>query len=255
MRSASAKLVGADGHDHELLHVDVLSACAPPLMTFISGTGRTCAFVAADVAVEPERRARRPRRGRPPASPEDRVGAEAALVGRAVELDQRSRRSAAARRPARACEPRRDLVVHVAARRAARPCRRTRARRRAARPPRARRSRRPTARRRGPRARSRAATSTSTVGLPRESRIWRAWTSRWRSCWSFLLGLPRRAVARGGRAWRPDSSPPARSSPAAAKSTPSAAASASARSTRVAEARRPRRAPRARDRRSSGARR
>ena len=32
----------------------VLSACAPPLITFISGTGSTCAFVAADVAVQAE---------------------------------------------------------------------------------------------------------------------------------------------------------------------------------------------------------
>ena len=65
-----------------------LSAWAPPLRTFIIGTGSTCARLAAEVA--PQRQALlgrgRVRGGQRHA--EDRVGAEARLVRRAVELDQ-----------------------------------------------------------------------------------------------------------------------------------------------------------------------
>ena len=67
-----------------------LSACAPPLRTFIIGTGSTCARVAAEVA--PQRLAllgRRGVRGRQ-RDAEDRVGPQPRLVGRAVELDQRA---------------------------------------------------------------------------------------------------------------------------------------------------------------------
>ena len=76
-------------------------------------------------------------------------------------------------------------------------------RRRAARWPRTRRSRRPRARRRGPTAPERTLSSTSTVGLPRLSRIWRACTC---SIWligggallrSGALGRSRRAAHRG----------------------------------------------------------
>ena len=78
-----------------------------------------------------------------------------------------------------------DLAVDVADRLADALAALRARRRRAARPPRARRSRRPTARPPGPRAPDSSTTSTSTVGLPRESRIWRACT---RSIW--LTGLP-----------------------------------------------------------------
>ena len=65
-----------------------------------------------------------------------------------------------------------DLAVHRVDRAAARPCRRSGpGRRRAARPPRGRRSRRRRARRRGRTTPSSSVTSTSTVGLPRLSRI------------------------------------------------------------------------------------
>ena len=68
----------------------VLSACAPPLSTFIIGTGRTCARLAAEVA--PQRQALLGRGGvrGGQRDAEDRVGAEARLVRRAVELDQRA---------------------------------------------------------------------------------------------------------------------------------------------------------------------
>ena len=68
-------------------------------------------------------------------------------------------------------------LVDVLDGRAARPCRRRRVRRRrAARAPRGRRSRRRTGPRRGRAVPSSRRTSTSTVGFPRESRIWRPWT-------------------------------------------------------------------------------
>jgi len=35
---------GSNRHDHEFLEIDGLSACTPPLMIFIIGTGSTCAF-------------------------------------------------------------------------------------------------------------------------------------------------------------------------------------------------------------------
>jgi hypothetical protein len=43
-RSASPKSSKPHG-DHELLEVDVLSACLPPLRMFIIGTGSVCAPV------------------------------------------------------------------------------------------------------------------------------------------------------------------------------------------------------------------
>ena len=70
-----------------------LSACAPPLITFIIGTGSVRAPLPPSVAVERRARVVRGRlRGRE-RDAEDRVRAQAALVRRAVELDQRARRS------------------------------------------------------------------------------------------------------------------------------------------------------------------
>ena len=74
-----------------------LSACAPPLRTFIIGTGRTCARVAAEVAPQRQPLLGRGRVRGGQRDAEDRVGAEARLVRRAVELDQR----AVERRPGR----------------------------------------------------------------------------------------------------------------------------------------------------------
>ena len=66
----------------------LLSACAPPLSTFIIGTGSTPRGLAAEVAPQREALLGRLRvRGRQRHA-EDRVGPEARLVGGAVELDQ-----------------------------------------------------------------------------------------------------------------------------------------------------------------------
>ena len=157
----------------------LVSACAPPLRMFIIGTGSVNALVAverADVPVERHvpRRARR-RAQRRHRDAEQRVGAEPALGRRAVERDHRLVERALVE--VAADERLRDLAVDVARPPCARPCRRSApCRRRAARAPRARRSTRPTAPPRGPRAPPSSVTSTSTVGLPRESRISRPCT-------------------------------------------------------------------------------
>ena len=167
-----------------------LSACAPPLSMFIIGTGSTCARLAAEVAVERQARLapRRPcARGQRDA--EDRVRAEPRLVRRAVELDQRARRGPPGRRrrgraTASAISPLtlrdrlRDALAAVGVAAVAQLDRLELAGRGAG-------------RHRGAaaRARRRATTSTSTVGLPRESRIWRAWTV---SIWLTVSLLQRR---------------------------------------------------------------
>ena len=81
--------VGAGRDDHELLQVDRVGACTPPLITFIIGTGSVRASRAAEVrkSETPASAAAR-LRGRE-RDAEDRVRAEPALVRRAVELDQR----------------------------------------------------------------------------------------------------------------------------------------------------------------------
>ena len=126
------------------------------------------------------RAARRRRRGglrRPPAR---RRGSRSRRAGPCSASRRASISSA--RRP-RAGRPRRDRRRPARARRrrsrrpASRPCRRTRRRRRAARPPRGRRSRRPDGTAARPRAPDSSSTSTSTVGFPRESRIWRPCTA------------------------------------------------------------------------------
>ena len=169
-----------------------LSACAPPLTTFIIGTGRTCGVGPADVAVqaEPELVGGRPGHGE-----RRRRGARSPRARPLLAVPSSSHSSASIARWS--CEVAADqrggeLVVHVAHAPAARPCPRRRRRRRAARPPRgagrgARGHGGATAARR-----TRVTTSTSTVGLPRESRIWRAWTDgdRRRHC---RASLQRRA--------------------------------------------------------------
>ena len=129
-------------------------------------------------------------------TPEDRVRAEGRLVGGAVEVEQRAVDAALVER----VEPGErlgDRTVHVRDGRRARPCRRTRRRRRGARAPRARRSRHRSAPPARPNAPSSSQTSTSTVGLPRESRISRAWTDsisdmgcRWYRTLSGVRGFP-----------------------------------------------------------------
>ena len=141
-----------------------LSACAPPLITFIIGVGSTWAFGPAQVA--PQRRpagvgggARHRERGA-----QHGVGAQRRLVGRAVELEQRVVDPALVER----VEPEQHLGDRARSRR--RPPADALAavaagRRRAARAPRARRWRRPTARAARPNAPSSSQASTSTRGI------------------------------------------------------------------------------------------
>ena len=133
---------------------------------------------------------------------EDRVGAELRLVGRAVELEHRL-----VDEPlvvgVEALDRRADRLDHAVDGLARRPCRGSGRRRRAARPPRTRRWRRRWAPPRGRTSRRRGATSTSTVGLPRESRISRAPTASMDATVLLLVrgraGQPSRAQPRPGR--------------------------------------------------------
>ena len=146
-----------------------LSACAPPLTMFIIGTGSSARRGAADIAIERRVVGGGRRLGDGQRHAEDRVGAEPAFVGRAVERDQ-GLVDLGLRLGVHAAERVEDLAVDARPP-CARPCRRSApCRRRAARPLRA-----PGrgARRNGGAARepSSRMTSTSTVGLPRLSRI------------------------------------------------------------------------------------
>ena len=67
----------------------LLSAWAPPLSTFIIGTGSSARLGAAEVAPQRQALLGGLRVGGGERHAEDRVGAEPRLVGRAVELDQR----------------------------------------------------------------------------------------------------------------------------------------------------------------------
>ena len=89
-----------------------------------------------------------------------------------------------------------DLAVDDGRRPWRRPCRRSGRRRRAARRPRARRSTPRSARRPGPAPRWPARTSTSTVGLPRESRISRPCTCTISLIGVTVAGLPRASLLR-----------------------------------------------------------
>ena len=131
---------------------------------------------AADVAVErqPGRLGRRLGHGQRDA--EDRVGAEVGLVGRAVELVHGLVDHALVV-GIQALDRRADLAGSPRRRPSARPCRGSGRRRRAARPPRTGRWRHRSGTAARPNVPSSSSTSTSTVGLPRESRISRAPTA------------------------------------------------------------------------------
>ena len=89
------------------------SACAPPLITFSIGTGSTRALVAAEVAVERDAGLGGGRLRGGERDAEDRVRAEPALVRRSVELDQSPvERGLVARRSA-PTHARRELAVDV----------------------------------------------------------------------------------------------------------------------------------------------
>ena len=181
IRSASEKLGAPAGTTMNSWKSTELSAWAPPLSTFIIGTGSTVGRVArvavelGDVGVERHPGLGRGRAGGRQRDAEDRVGAEPRLVRRPVELasgcgrsppgrsarapDQRLRRSSSLTfatalptpLPAHASPPSRSSVASNSPVEA------------------------PEGTAARPRAPESSATSTSTVGLPRESRIWRAW--------------------------------------------------------------------------------
>ena len=121
----------------------LLSACAPPLSTFIIGTGRMCA--ASPPRYAPQRLALLGRGGvgGRERDGEDRVGAQARLVRRPVQVDERAIEAGLVDRVA-ATDGVGDLTVDVGHRAWRRPCPARRRRRRAAPWPRTRPSRRPT---------------------------------------------------------------------------------------------------------------
>ena len=159
----------ADRHDHELLQVDVVVGVRAAVEDVHHRHRQHVGVDAAEVAVERQLELVGRGLGHGQRHAEDGVGAEPGLVVGAVEVAQHAvdARAARARRARRA---RRRSRCRRGRPRRARPCRRSGRRRRAARPPRTGRSTRPTARSPGPCAPLSRNTSTSTVGLPRESR-------------------------------------------------------------------------------------
>ena len=207
MRSASAKRVGADRDDHELLEVDRVVGVRAAVEDVHHRHRQDPRRLAAEVA--PQRlvllgrgRARGGER-----DAEDRVRAEAALVRRAVELDQRAVEARLVEHVA-ARDRLGDLAVDVRDRPASRPCRGRRRRRRAARSPRTRRSRRRTgpprgrARRSAARARPRRSGCRASRGSGGRGRSRSGSSSQCSSCAS----APARR-ARAGRRDRDRSSP------------------------------------------------
>ena len=169
---------GAGGDDHELLEVDRVVGVGAAVEDVHHRHRQDRRLAAAvelgEVAVERLAGVGGGGLGDRQRDAEDRVGAEPALVRGAVELDHRLVERALLG-GAGALQRRGDLTVDVGDRAARRPCRAQ------ASPP----SRSSTASNSpveapegtaaSPRAPDSRATSTSTVGLPRESRIWRAW--------------------------------------------------------------------------------
>ena len=177
-RSASANDAAPTGMTMNSWKSTLLSACAPPLRMFIIGTGSTVPRGArgrpAEVLVERHVRRGRGRLGERHRDAEQGIGAEAPLVLGAIEIDHRLVDRALI--GVVAGERLRDFAVHMADRfrdalaeipllvpvaeleRLALPGRRARGHRGAADAP------------------PSSVTSTSTVGLPRESMISRPWT-------------------------------------------------------------------------------
>ena len=164
------------GHDHELLEVDLVVRVGAAVQHVHHRHGQHVRGLAAEIAPQRQPGLGGGGLGGGERHAEDRVGPQSPLVRRAVA--GRSWRGRAP--PGRAASiPRTrvgQLAVDVAHRLATRPCPPRRPRRRAAPPPRTRRWRPPRAPRRAPRRRSASTTSTSTVGLPRLSRICRPCT-------------------------------------------------------------------------------
>ena len=175
IRSASEKLAAPAGTTMNSWKSTLLSACAPPLSTFIIGTGRTWSRLGA--AEDSGRAAGPPRPRRPARPPARRRGSRwrrAATCSGSRRARSGSRSIApcsAARAPssASAISP---LTLATARAtplppQASPPSRSSTASNSPVEAPEG------TAAR--PRAPESSTTSTSTVGLPRESRIWRAW--------------------------------------------------------------------------------
>ena len=192
----------ADRGDHELLDVDVGVGVRAAVEDVHHRHRQHVGVRAADVAEQrqvgatPRRRARRRARRRG-----SRWRRACDLFGRAVQVDQRLVDQALlGGLEADQLGP--DLVEHGERRPSRRPCRRSASgRRRAARPPRTRRCDAPEGTAARATVPSSSATSTSTVGLPRESRISRAPTAsmvatvvllRSRSGRCQATGVPRR---------------------------------------------------------------
>ena len=195
-------------------------AWAPPLITFIIGTGSVARLLAAEVAEERDARASAAA-ALATASETPRIAFAPSRPLFGVPSSSISRSSSAALvggvEPAHRVG---DLAVHVADGLARRPCRPTPGRRRAARPPRARRSRRP----RAPPPR------------PMRARLERRPRPRRSGCRA-SRGSGARACARCAvmclPPWRGRSSGPARRASSSVQRLPSPAASSSARSTRA----------------------
>ena len=173
-RSASREVGRPLGDDHELLEVERVVGVGAAVDDVHQRHGQHARARPAQVLVERQRRARRRPRAPPPSRrPASRWRRPCPCWGcrrpRASPRRARPDRTRRARRPPARASWRRSRTP------CARPCRGSAScRRRAAPAPRARRSTRPTERPPCRRRPTPASTSTSTVGLPRESRISRA---------------------------------------------------------------------------------
>ena len=182
---------GADRHDHEFLEVDRIVGVRPAVDDVHHRHRETPRLRPADVAVERQPGRLRRGLGRRQRYAQDRVGAEPGLVGRAVERDQRAvDRDLILRRPCRRSprrsRPRTALTAFstpLPPNRSLSPSRSSTA---SCAPVDA-----PDGTAARPVAPSARSTSTSTVGLPRLSRISRARMSGDRRSWMFPLGRVR----------------------------------------------------------------
>ena len=196
-RSASAKVGAPTGATMNSWKSVEFTACLPPLRMLKNGHGQDPRAGPAEVAVERQVVRRGGRVGAGQGDAEDGVRPELALVRRAVELDERGV-DVGLVGGVGAEEGRRDRLADVLDRLAGRPCRRSGpCRRRAARRPRWRPVEAPDGTPARPTEPSARTTSTSTVGLPRESRISRASISSI-SVFTRRLRGRRRPVARRG---------------------------------------------------------
>ncbi len=199
---ASAKLSGADRHDHEFLEVDRIVGVHAAVDDVHHRHRQHAAPRRRRHSGRAAGRARRPPPWRRPGvTPRMAFGAEARLVRRAVELDHRVRRSRPD--PRRPCRTTRvdDLAVDGVDRLADTPLPQIAALVAVAQFDRlvGAGRRRPRAPRRGRSVPSSSITSTSTVGLPRLSRIWRAWTSTIAVMVQFLVAGSRPSSLSSGR--------------------------------------------------------